>query len=116
MKFKNRFIDLTKTSDVDKLAELHRQQSLGCTKRYQCNVFKFYEDEFHPLWHTFRKSHNALELKVNIRAFSKELKKLEASDYIWFDLKVKDDCVLAICQLNRKIRFVVASDLSLTSI
>lgn len=115
MRFKNEFIDLTKSSDVDKLAELHRKQSQGYTKRYQCNVFNFYEDEFHPLWNTFRQSDNALEIKVNIRSFSKELKQLESSDYIWFDLKVKDDCIEAICQLNREIQFTVASDLSLAS-
>lgn len=109
MKFKNRFIDLTKSSDIYKLAELHRQQSFGGTKRYQCSEFHFLEDEFHPLWHTFIKGDKSLEIKVNIKNFNKELNQLEGSDYIWFDLKVKEDSVEAICQLNKKIRFLVAA-------
>ena len=110
MKFKNRFIDLTKSSDIYKLAELHRQQSFGGTKRYQCSAFHFLGDEFHPLWNTFIKSDKSLEVKVNIQSFNKELKQLESSDYIWFNLKVKTDCVEAVCQLNKKIRFLVATD------
>lgn len=114
MKFKNSFIDLTKSNEIDKLAEIHRQQSLGGTQRYQCKTFTFLENEFHPLWHTFIKNDNSLEVKVNIQVFSKELKQMEFSDFIWFDLKVKEDCVEAICQVNKKIRFVVATDVSAT--
>ena len=116
MRFKNNFIDLTKSGDIRKLAVLHREQSSGGTKRYQCTIYNFLEDEFHPLWNTFSKSDNSLELKVNIQSFSKELKNLESSDYIWFDLKVKEKTVEAICQLNKDIRFVVASDMSATKV
>jgi hypothetical protein len=116
MKFKNRFIDLTKSNDIYKLAELHRQQSFGGTKRYQCSAFHFLEDEFHPLWNTFIKGDKSLEVKVNIQSFNKELKQRESSDYIWFDLKIKEDSVEAVCQLNKKIRFLVANDVCVNMI
>lgn len=115
MKFKNSFIDLTKSSDVDKLAEMRRQQSLGNTKRYQCKTFEYMEDEFHPLWHTFIKGSHSLEVKVNIKSFDKNSGQLDSSDNIWFDLKVKKSSVEAVCQLYKQLRFVVASETSTTN-
>ena len=116
MKFKNSFIDLTKSSGIDKLAEIHRQQSLESTQRYQCKTLKFWENEFHPLWHTFIKSDNSLEVKVNIRSFNKELKQLEFSDFMWFDLKVKEKSIEAVCQVDKRLRFVLATDMNATYI
>ena len=102
--------DLNKL-DIDELRrKLERAYAIfsygGCL-RYQSGIYKFLQDEFHPLWHTLTKCDDHFELKVNIRTFNWEYEQLESSDFIWFDVKIKSNYIEATCQLAPKIKFLI---------
>ena len=80
----------------------------GGTTRYKSKMYTFLEDEFHPLWDTFRVSDDYCELKVNIQVYNINCNdQLDSSDYIWFDVKASGDSVIAVCQLNSDIKFLL---------
>ena len=99
---------LQKNLDVNTLERNYKKLTFGGTTRYKCKAFRFMEDEFHPLWHTYSAKENSCEIKVNIKSFNIDCNdQLESSDYIWFDVVKSGEGLIAVCQLNKDIKFLL---------
>ncbi len=103
-----KILNLKEPNIVNVLEKNYRKLTYGGSTRYKSKMYKFLEDEFHPLWHTFRVGDDYCELKVNNQVYNIECNdQLDCSDYIWFNVKASSDCVIAVCQLNSDIKFLL---------
>ena len=82
--------------------------TFGGTTRYKCRFYKYMEDEFHPVWHSLSVSKDSCEIKVNVRSYNIDCNdQLESTDFIWFTIKKSGDSLIAVCQLNSNIKFLL---------
>ena len=89
------------------LAAHYRKYSYGGTTRYRLSAKQDFVEEFHPLWGTFCVEDGNCYLKVTIKSFDLETGQPDGTSHIWFDVNVTRNYIEAVCQLDKKIRFLL---------
>ena len=89
------------------LSRHYRKYSYGGTTLYRTSKRDHVANEFHPLWGTFCVEDGNCYLKVTIKSFDLIDGVPDGTDHIWFNVNVTKNYIEAVCQLDKRISFLL---------